>query len=249
MLSDHQNQRYLRNIILPEIGQVGQEKLLQSRVLVIGAGGLGSSVLLYLAAAGVGNIAIVEDDHVEISNLNRQIIHNSNNLGQKKIASAVEKISLLNPEVKIDSFEFRADHKNLSEIVKNYHLVIDCTDNFQTRFIINQVCFQSKKTLIFAAVKGFVGQLAVFKSYQKDQPCYACFNPNVMDEDQQLPISEKGILGSVASTMGSMQATAAVKEILTIGEDNSKKILFFDFLKNDFRKITLRKNKICKVCS
>jgi adenylyltransferase/sulfurtransferase len=248
-LSDQQKQRYLRNTILSEISESGQEKLLRARVLIVGAGGLGSSVLLYLAAAGVGNIGVIDDDVVELSNLQRQIIHNEKNLGQKKVASAATKIALLNSDVKLEIFSQRATRESLRKISANYDFILDCSDNFPTRFIINEICHQQKKPLIFAAVKGFLGQVAVFKSYENNNPCYACFNPNIVDENFSLPLSEKGILGSVAGTIGALQATTAIKEILQIEESLVRKILIFDFLKNEFRKVGLKKNSNCAICS
>jgi len=248
MLNDLKKQRYLRNIILPQITEVGQEKLLCARVLVIGAGGLGSPVLFYLAAAGVGNIGVIDDDVVELSNLQRQVIHNDKNLGQKKVESAKEKISLLNPDVNLEIFAQRANRESLRKISANYDFILDATDNFPTRFIINEIAFEQKKPLIFAAVKGFLGQVSVFKSYQKTSPCYACFNPNIVDENFSLPLSEKGILGSVAGTVGALQATTTIKEILGLEESLAGKILIFDFLKNEFRKVKLSKNPSCKIC-
>ncbi|MES2678112.1 MAG: HesA/MoeB/ThiF family protein [Pseudomonadota bacterium] len=248
MTTTTQQQRYIRNILLPEINLAGQEKLLQAKVLVIGAGGLGSPALYYLAAGGVGNIGVVDDDVVELSNLQRQIIHNQNDLGRKKVESAKEKINLLNDDVKIDIYPIRINHQNLSDLVSNYDFILDATDNFPTRFIINQVCHQQKKPLIFAAVKGFLGQVSTFKSYQKNNPCYACFNPNIVDENFTLPLSEKGILGAVAGTVGALQASTTIKEILNIGENLVGKILVFDFLKNEFRKVVLKKSLNCVVC-
>ncbi len=253
MLTESQKQRYLRNTILPEIGEEGQEKLLAARVLVVGAGGLGSPVLLYLAAAGVGNIGVIDDDAVELSNLQRQVIHHSQNLGQKKVESAQEKISALNPDVNLKIFAERANRESLRKISANYDFILDCTDNFPTRFIINEIAHQQKKPLIFAAVKGFAGQVSVFKSYEKNNPCYACFNPNIVDENFSLPLSEKGILGSVAGTIGALQATTTIKEILGIGQEENAslvgKILIFDFLTNNFRKVRLPKSPDCKICA
>lgn len=255
MLTDLQKQRYLRNTILPEINEAGQEKLLRARVLVVGAGGLGSPLLFYLAAGGVGNIGVIDDDVVELSNLQRQVIHNTENLGQKKVLSAQEKISALNPDVKLEIYDCRANLESLARIAHNYDYVLDATDNFPTRFVINEVCHKLHKPLIFAAVKGFLGQVSVFKSYERAQdfeplqnPCYACFNPNIVDENFSLPLSEKGILGSVAGTIGALQATITIKEILGIGESLVGKILVFDFLKNEFRKVKISKNPHCKIC-
>jgi molybdopterin/thiamine biosynthesis adenylyltransferase len=249
MLSENQKKRYLRNTILSEIGEDGQKRLLQAKVLVIGAGGLGSPALLYLAAAGVGNIGIIDDDVVELSNLQRQIIHNQKNLGEKKVKSAKEKILLLNDDVKLEIYEMRATNKSLAQIIPNYDFILDATDNFPTRFMINEICHKFHKPLIFAAVKGFLGQVSVFKSYKNNNPCYTCFNPNIVDDNFSLPLSEKGILGSVAGTIGALQATIVIKEILGIGESLVGKILVFDFLKNEFRRVNLNKNKECKICS
>ncbi len=249
MLSETQKQRYLRNTILPEIGELGQEKLLSAKVLVIGAGGLGSPVLLYLAAAGIGNIGVIDDDVVELSNLQRQVIHNEKNLGQKKVESAREKISDLNPDVNLKIFPKRATRESLRKICVDYDFILDATDNFPTRFVINEIAHEQKKPLIFAAVKGFLGQVSTFKSYQKNNPCYSCFNPNIVDENFSLPLAEKGILGSVAGTVGALQATTTIREILGIGESLVGKILLFDFLQNNFRKVALKKNLSCKICS
>jgi adenylyltransferase/sulfurtransferase len=249
MLTDTQKQRYLRNLILPEIGELGQKKLLRAKVLVIGAGGLGSPVLLYLSAAGVGNIGVVDDDIVELSNLQRQVIHGEKNLGQKKVISAQEKISDLNPDVNLKIFPERATRESLRKICPDYDFILDATDNFPTRFLINEICHEQKKPLIFAAVKGFLGQVSTFKSYQKNKPCYACFNPNILDENFSLPMSERGILGSVAGTIGAIQATTLINEILGIGESLVGKILLSDFLQNNFRKVTLKKNPGCKICT
>ncbi len=248
MLSKQQKQRYLRNTLLPEITEAGQEKLLRARVLVVGAGGLGSPVLFYLAAAGVGNIGVIDDDAVELSNLQRQVIHNVSNLGQKKVLSAQEKIAALNEDVNLKIYDCRANHDSLKRIAVDYDFILDATDNFPTRFIINEICHKLHKPLIFAAVKGFLGQVSTFKSYGKN-PCYACFNTNIFDDNFSLPLSEKGILGSVAGTVGALQATTTIREILGLGESLVGKILIFDFLKNEFRKVALKKNPVCKICN
>lgn len=248
-LTESQQQRYLRNTILPEIGEVGQERLLKAKVLVIGAGGLGSPVILYLAAAGVGNITIVDNDVVELSNLQRQVIHNFSDLNRPKVESAKEKVEALNEDIKITTQQIRINHENLAPLVRLHDFTLDCTDNFPTRFILNEVCAQEKKPLIFAAVKGFLGQLSTFKAYEKNQPCYACFNPNIVGEDFTLPLSEKGILGAVAGTFGALQATTTIKEILGIGESLAGKMLISDLLKNQIRKVNLKKNPYCKICS
>lgn len=248
MLNESQKQRYLRNLILPEIGEVGQEKLLNAKVLIIGAGGLGSPAIYYLAAAGIGNIGVIDDDAVELSNLQRQIIHNEKDLNRPKVLSAKEKISALNNEINFESYQLRVTYENLSQLVKDYDFILDATDNFPTRFVINQVCYEKKKPLIFAAVKGFLGQVSTFKAYENENPCYACFNPNIVGADFSLPLSEKGILGGVAGTVGALQAVATIKEILGIGESLVGKILIFDLLENKFRKVILKKNNNCNIC-
>ncbi len=247
-LENQQKERYLRNIILPEIGEEGQKKLLNSKILVIGAGGLGSAVILYLAAAGVGNITIIDDDKVELSNLQRQIIHNFQDLNRAKVISAKEKIIALNEDIKITTHQIRINNNNLNEFVQNHDFILDCSDNFPTRFIINEICFLAKKPLIFAAVKGFLGQISIFKPYINNNPCYCCFNPNIVKEGFELPLSQKGIVGSVAGAFGAMQATETIKEILKIGEPLIGKILIADLLNNDIRKVTLKKNQNCKIC-
>lgn len=249
MLTQNQEERYLRNIILDEIGIKGQEKLLNARVFVVGAGGLGSPAILYLAAAGVGKIGVMDFDKVELSNLQRQILHNQENLGDLKAKSAKNKINLLNSDVYFEIFTQKANFETLSHATKNYDYILDCTDNFPTRFIINEFCHQAKKPLIFAAVKAFGGQISVFKSYEKNNPCYCCFNRNIVDESFSLPLKEKGILGAVAGSVGAIQASVAIKEILNIGESLIGKILIFDFLNNNFRKVNLKKNQNCQICA
>ena len=249
MLNSHQKELYLRNIIVPEITEKGKEKLLESKILIIGAGGLGSSAIYYLAAAGVGHIGIIDNDKVELSNLQRQIIHNSSDIGTLKCQSAKEKITQLNPDLRIDIFPIRVDENNLKDLVQNYDFILDCTDNFPTRFIINKICFLEKKPLIFAAVKQFSCHISVFKSYLDQNPCYNCFNNNIYDNSFSLPLKEKGILGSVAGIGGTMQATQTIKEILNIVDSLIGKMLIFDFLQNKSKIINLKKNQNCKICS
>jgi len=249
MLTNHQKELYLRNIIVPEILEEGQKKLLDSKVLIIGAGGLGSSAIYYLAAAGVGNIAIIDHDKVELSNLQRQIIHNLSDLNKLKCQSAKEKITKLNPDLKIDIFPIKIDENNLKDLICDYDFILDCTDNFPTRFIINKICFLEKKPLIFTAVKQFSCHISVFKAYQDKNPCYNCFNDNIYDSSFSLPLSEKGILGSVAGIGGTMQATQTIKEILNIGDSLVGKIQIFDFLQNKFKTLNLKKNPNCKICN
>ena len=170
MLNQQQLELYSRNILIKEIGEIGQQKLLQSKILVIGAGGLGSSLLQYLACAGIGSLGVIDNDKVELSNLQRQIIHDFSKINLRKVDSAEEKLLKLNPALNLQTYSIRANYQNLTEIVKDYEIVIDATDNFPTRFVINQVCFEQKKPLVFGAVKGFQGQLSIFKAYENNQP-------------------------------------------------------------------------------
>ncbi|MDA9817926.1 HesA/MoeB/ThiF family protein [Flavobacteriaceae bacterium] len=248
MLSNQQEERYLRNILLKEIDLVGQKKLLNAKVLIIGAGGLGSSVIYYLSAAGIGCLGVMDHDHVDLSNLQRQIIHNVQDIKKSKAISVKEKINLLNPEVEVIIYQEKAYHQNLKKIVKDYDLIVDATDNFQSRFLINKVCHNSQKPLISAAVKAFSGQIYLFKSYQKNNPCYECFNPSNQNKIRPLSLAEKGIFGGVAGVLGSLQAINIVKEILQIGESLLGKIMIFDFLTNKTKVTNLSKNKNCQIC-
>ena len=249
--------RYIRNIILPEIALDGQIKLANSRILIIGAGGLGSAILYYLVCAGIadsdygqdGEIMLIDDDVVEISNLQRQILHNQFDIGESKISSAVNKIKLLNSKINIKALKTRIDEHQLQEIGLNYSIIIDASDNFSTRFIINKFCFEAKKTLIFGAVRAFSGQLATFKSFIGSNPCYCCFNTTLDRNNADLVISEKGILGAVAGNLGTHQAISAVKEILQIGDLSYSKMMICDFLSNRFYSVKINKNPACKICS
>lgn len=247
-LSSYQQELYLRQIILPEIGEIGQEKLQQAKVLVVGAGGLGSALLYYLVCAGVGNIVLFDFDKVELSNLNRQILHNHLNLQQNKTLSAREKLLALNPSLNLTIISQQANFNNLSQACADCHVIVDATDNFYTRFIINQVVCKFEKTLVFGAVKAFSGQLALLKPNKKN-PCYACFNPNISHVKQDLPVIEKGIVGATAGIIGSMQAMETIKYLLDLHQDIFNKMLIFDFLKQQQKFLILQKNKQCLHCN
>lgn len=247
-LSDNQKIRYSRNILVSEIGEVGQLKLLGSKVLVVGAGGLGSAVLLYLAAAGIGKLGIIDSDIVELSNLQRQIIHDQDVVSKKKIESARAAIESLNSDVEVCIYDLRIDEDNLVSIAKDYNLIVDASDNFFTRFAISKIAHTQQKPMIFGAVREFSGQTAIFKSYQANNPCYSCFNPNSFDKKAEIPLSEKGIIGAVAGIVGSMQAVNTIKELLGIGENLVGKILIYDFLHSSHRIVSLGKKKNCKIC-
>jgi len=247
--TEEQIKRYARHIILPEVGGKGQEKLLNSKVLVIGAGGLGSPAILYLAAAGVGTIGIVDFDVVDLSNLQRQIIHNTERVGTPKVESARKTVEMLNPDVKVITYNTRISKENIMDIIKDYDVVLDGTDNFPTRFLINDACYFAGKPLVSAAMLRFEGQVSVFDFRMKEQsPCYRCLFPEPPPPGLVPSCQEAGILGSIGGIMGCIQATEAIKLILGIGEPLVGKLLIMDALSMDFRKVKLRKDPNCPLC-
>ncbi len=247
--TEEQIKRYARHIILPEVGGKGQEKLLNSKVLVIGAGGLGSPAILYLAAAGVGTIGIVDFDVVDLSNLQRQIIHNTERVGTPKVESAKKTVEMLNPDVKVITYNTRISKENIMDIIKDYDVVLDGTDNFPTRFLINDACYFAGKPLVSAAMLRFEGQVSVFDYRNKENsPCYRCLFPEPPPPGLVPSCQEAGILGSIGGIMGCIQATEAIKLILGIGEPLVGKLLIMDALSMDFRKVKLRKDPNCPLC-
>jgi len=242
-MNHNQTIRYSRHISLPEIGKKGQEKLLKSKVLAIGSGGLGSPLLLYLAASGVGEIGIVDDDVVDLSNLQRQVLFEVSDINRLKTESALDALHDLNPDIKLNCHNVRLDSSNADDIIKNYDIVADGSDNFDTRFLVNDKCFEHSKILVSAAVQGFSGQLAVFKD---GRPCYRCLCPD--DKIEDVSCSQSGVLGAAAGVIGTMQAVEIIKQILKIGEDLTGKLVIYDALKSDFRKVSLRRNKECICC-
>jgi adenylyltransferase/sulfurtransferase len=247
--TEEQIKRYARHIILPEVGGKGQEKLLNSKVLVIGAGGLGSPAILYLAAAGVGTIGIVDFDVVDLSNLQRQIIHNTERVGTPKVESARRTVEMLNPDVKVITYNTRISKENIMDIIKDYDVVLDGTDNFPTRFLINDACYFAGKPLVSAAMLRFEGQVSVFDFRNKEKsPCYRCLFPEPPPPGLVPSCQEAGILGSIGGIMGCIQATEAIKLILGIGEPLVGKLLIMDALSMDFRKVKLRKDPNCPLC-
>jgi len=247
--TEEQIKRYARHIILPEVGGKGQEKLLNSRVLVIGAGGLGSPAILYLAAAGVGTIGIVDFDVVDFSNLQRQVIHNTERVGTPKVESARKTVEMLNSDVKVIAYNTRISKENIMDIIKDYDVVLDGTDNFPTRFLINDACYFAGKPLVSAAMLRFEGQVSVFDFRIKEQsPCYRCLFPEPPPPGLVPSCQEAGILGSIGGIMGCIQATEAIKLILGIGEPLVGKLLIMDALSMDFRKVKLRKDPNCPLC-
>jgi molybdopterin-synthase adenylyltransferase len=248
-LSEAQFERYARHLVLDEVGEAGQQKLLQSRVLVIGAGGLGSPLLLYLAAAGVGALGIVDNDEVDLSNLQRQIVHVTESIGAPKVESARRTLAHINPEVKIESHALRLDESNAASLVEQYDLVADGSDNFATRYLLNDVCYRLKKPLIGAALSPFDGQLSTFKAYLgPPHPCYRCLFREPPPPDSVPRCETAGILGAIAGVMGTLQATEVLKELLGIGESLSGTLLVYDALRAGFHSIKLPRDPDCPTC-
>ena len=245
-LNDNQLERYARHIILKEVGGHGQQALIKAKVLVIGAGGLGSPLLMYLAAAGVGTIGIIDDDTVDLSNLQRQVIHMTDKLGRDKTASAKEMILNINPDINVIPHQMRLTEENAEEIITSYDVVADGCDNFTTRFLVNDLCLKNKKPLISGALSQFDGQLATFKGYEIDKPCYRCLVPD--HPSGVLSCAEAGILGAVAGVVGTMQAVEVIKEILGLGDSLAGNLVIYDALSATSRKIKLPKDPGCHHC-
>jgi len=249
IFSEAEIQRYARHILLREVGGTGQARLRAARVLIAGAGGLGSPLALYLAAAGVGTIGLVDDDVLELSNLQRQIAHGTENLGAPKVESAAAAMRRINPLVTVQAHRVRVAAGNVAGLIADYDIICDGTDNFATRFLLADACVAARKTLISAAVLRFEGQLSTFKPHHgPDAPCYRCLYPQAPPEGLVPSCSEAGVLGAVTGVMGTLQATEVCKEILGIGESMSGWLLVWDALGANFRKIRLRKDPACPVC-
>jgi adenylyltransferase/sulfurtransferase len=244
---DEQIHRYARHILLPEIGGVGQQKLLEAKVLLVGAGGLGSPLALYLAAAGVGTLGLVDDDRVELSNLQRQVAHTTARIGQPKVTSAAAAISALNPDVRVVCHQDRLTAANALDLINDYDLVADGTDSFESRFLINDACFFAAKTLVSAAILRFDGQLATYKPHAGG-PCYRCIFREPPPEGQIPTCAQAGVLGAVAGTMGTLQATEVVKELLGVGQSMAGRLLIYDALETSFRTIKAKRDPGCPLC-
>lgn len=246
-LTEEQIYRYSRHILLPQVGGAGQERLLKARIFCVGVGGLGSPIALYLAAAGVGTIGIADSDQVDISNLQRQVLHYTDDIGKHKTHSAREKLSKLNPDVNIVSYEDKITEKNIREIVRDYDIVVDGSDNFPTRYLVNDACYFEKKTLISGAIFQFEGQISVFKPHSNGA-CYRCLYPEIPPEGVMPSCQEAGILGAVAGAVGTMQAIETLKEILGIGETLTDRLLNFNALTMKFESVNVKKDPGCELC-
>ncbi len=247
IFSSEQQQRYARHLMLPEVGEVGQAKLLQSKVLLLGAGGLGAPAALYLAAAGVGTMGLVDDDIVDASNLQRQVIHNTKRIGTPKVDSAAQAISELNPDVKVVKHALRLSSENVLDVIGGYDLIIDGTDNFPTRYLLNDASLILKKTVINASIFQFEGQITVFKPFEG--PCYRCLYPEPPPAGMAPSCNEAGVLGVLPGVVGVIQATEALKLILGIGKPLIGRLLQYDALNMKFREFKLPRDKNCVVCS
>ena len=246
-LTDVQLERYARHIVLPDIGGAGQQKLLAARVLVIGAGGLGAPCLQYLAAAGVGTLGIVDDDVVALSNLQRQVIHDTDRIGLAKTASAAAALARINPDVQVMRHDVRLTAENAATLIADYDIIADGCDNFATRLIVSDACLAQARPLVSAAVGRFDGQLATFRGHEADKPCYRCLVPAAPAE-AEATCAEAGVLGALTGVMGAMQALEVVREIVGFGEGLAGRLLLYDALSARMRTLTLPKDPACPAC-
>ncbi len=244
--TDEQIERYSRHIMLPEVGGVGQTKMLEAKVLLIGAGGLGSPAAYYLAAAGIGNLGIVDFDVVDLSNLQRQIIHSTKRIGMLKTESAKQTIAELNPDVKVTLFNEKLTSENILRIFEGYDYILDGTDNFATRYLINDACVMTGKTNIHGSIFRFEGQATVFKP--GDGPCYRCLYPEPPPPGLMPNCQEGGVLGVLAGVIGNLQVVETLKMILGIGKPLIGTLLIYDALSTEFRKLKLKRDANCPVC-
>jgi molybdopterin/thiamine biosynthesis adenylyltransferase/rhodanese-related sulfurtransferase len=246
-LSAEQRERYSRHLLLPEVGMEGQEKLLDAKVLLLGAGGLGSPAALYLAAAGVGTLGIVDNDVVDISNLQRQVIHSSERIGVAKVDSAEETIQALNPDVKVQKHALRLGPENIMDILPGYDIVVDGLDNFPTRYLLNDASVRLQIPVVSAAILGFEGQLSVFKPYEG--PCYRCLFPVPPPAELAPSCGANGVLGVLPGTMGLLQATEVIKLVLGEGEPLIGRLLMYDALAARVTEVKVRRDPDCPICS
>jgi molybdopterin/thiamine biosynthesis adenylyltransferase len=246
-MNDDQLLRYSRHILLPEIGIEGQQKLLDAHALIIGAGGLGSPVSLFLAASGVGTITLCDNDSVDLTNLQRQIAHRTSSIGKTKVASAKETLSEINPEAKVVALTERADEARLAELVAQADVVLDCSDNFPTRYALNRVCHTLKKPLVSGAATRFDGQVNVFDFRRDDTPCYECLYPERM-ESEETRCAVMGVFAPLVGIVGSMQAAEALKLLMDIDTTLCGRLLTLNALTMDVRTMRLSKDTDCTVC-
>jgi len=247
-MDDKQLLRYSRHILLPEIGIEGQQMLNDSRILIVGAGGLGSPASMYLASSGVGSITLCDNDKVDLTNLQRQILHRTNSIGISKVASAQDTLAQINPDVSVVSLDERIEGERLLALVKAADIVLDCSDNFATRYALNRACVQFKKPLVSGAATRFSGQISVFDFRNTETPCYNCLYPEET-EGEEMRCSVMGVFAPLVGIIGSLQASEALKVLLDIGTTLCGKVLLLDALSMEIRTIKLSRDPNCSVCS
>ncbi|MCL5077076.1 MAG: molybdopterin-synthase adenylyltransferase MoeB [Actinobacteria bacterium] len=245
-LTSDQRNRYQRHLLLPEVGEAGQQKLLNKSVLLLGAGGLGSPAALYLAAAGVGHIGIIDMDEVDASNLQRQILHNMDRIGERKVESAKKTIQLLNPDVEVTTFDVRLGADNVLDIIDGYDVIVDGMDNFPTRYLVNDAALLKKIPVVHGSIFRFEGQVTVFRPYEG--PCYRCFVPEPPPAELAPSCSEAGVLGVLPGIVGSIQAMEAIKLLLDLGDPLVGRLLSYDALEETFRTFKMRRDPNCPAC-
>ena len=246
-MDDNQLMRYKRHLMLPQVDIAGQQRLLDASVLVVGTGGLGSPVLMYLAAAGVGKLHLYDHDKVEVSNLQRQILFDSTVLGQSKAETAAARLQAVNPDCEVVAVASRLEGDLLNDAIAQVDLVIDCSDNFNTRFAVNQACVEQKKALVSGAVIRMEGQISVFSGHHPDKPCYQClYQPDAYNDET---CTSSGVLGPAVGVIGSIMATEAVKLIIGIGDPLEGRLLLFDAMSMRFNELKLKKDPGCLVCA
>jgi molybdopterin-synthase adenylyltransferase len=246
-MNDNQLLRYSRHILLPPVEYAGQEKLTRSHALIVGAGGLGSPVALYLAASGVGQLTICDFDEVDLTNLQRQIIHTTQSVGINKAVSAQQTIYEINPEVEVQTVQQKSTEGQMTALVKEADVVIDCSDNFATRYALNRICFAQKKPLVSGAAVRFEGQITVFDFRNEVSPCYHCLFPESGD-DQELRCADNGVFSPLVGMIGTAQAAEALKCLMNIGETLQGRLLLLDALTAEWRTIKLARDPACLVC-
>lgn len=247
-MNDHQLLRYSRHILLPQIEYDGQEKITRSHVLIVGAGGLGSPVAMYLAASGIGALTICDFDAVDLTNLQRQIIHTTQSVGINKAVSAQQAIFELNPEVTVQAVQTKSTEAEMATLVAQADVVVDCSDNFATRYALNRLCFQHKTPLVSGAAIRFEGQISVFDFRNKTTPCYHCLYPDV-GSDQEMRCADNGVFAPLVGMIGTAQAAEVLKLILNVGETLQGRLLLLDALTAEWRTIKLARDPKCTVCS
>jgi molybdopterin-synthase adenylyltransferase len=248
-LSEMQIRRYARHIVLPEVGGIGQSRLIAAKVLVVGAGGLGAPLLQYLAAAGVGTLGVIDHDTVDLSNLQRQVIHRTADVGIAKVESARRALAEINPEVTVRPHGERLTPDNAERILASYDIVADGSDNFATRYLLNDVCYRLRRILVSAAILRFDGQISTYKAYEgPGHPCLRCIFPAAPSEDAVPSCAQAGVLGALAGTLGALQATEVVKEILGVGRSLSGRLLMYDALAGSFDEMAIVKRPGCPTC-